>query len=157
MKSFFCGNDVIDAFFREKAADSIREVTFLYLDEARGQVAAAVSLSCSAIPVMDADRFYDAIPSVEITYFAVDERYQKLPQTSDKEDGCFSDYILGDIISCIYTFTENTCGASHVLLYATENAVHFYKRNFFTEIDEDFMLVKSKKFLDGCVPMLLAL
>ncbi|MBQ8401765.1 MAG: hypothetical protein IJX14_07545 [Clostridia bacterium] len=157
LQDFSCGNPAIDAFFQEKAADSIREVTYIFVDTERNCAAAAISLSCSAIPVMEGDRYYDAVPAVEITYFAVEERYQKMMQTHDREDGYFSDYILCDIISTIYTFTEEVCGASHVLLYAVPDAVHFYKRNFFTEIDESFMLVKNKQYLEGCIPMLLAL
>ena len=63
--------------------------------------------------------------------FAIDERYQHLPYSAEKEDGTFSDYIFRFVISKIYEFTEEICGADKVILYAVPKAKNFYEKNGF--------------------------
>lgn len=75
----------------------------------------------------------------------------------NRAEGYFSDDILGSVISEIYDFTAEHSGASHVLLYSTPSAVHFYERNRFEYMENELFLKRSNLYLDGCVPMLLAL
>lgn len=154
---FSCGNEEIDEFFREKAVDSINETTHIYIDNERGRIAAAAALSCSVVPIMQNHQYLMNIPSVEITYFAVDMHYQRMPMSPNRAEGYFSDDILGSVISEIYDFTAEHSGASHVLLYSTPSAVHFYERNRFEYMENELFLKRSNLYLDGCVPMLLAL
>ena len=149
LESFTCGNEVIDDFFKTQAADSIREVTYLFIYLNHNRIAAAASLSCSSIPLTSFGSYVESVPAVEITYFAVDTRYQKLHMEPDPAAGYFSDSILSHIIGMIYDFTEKFCGASHVLLYSTAAACHFYERNQFREINEDYYMIRQSHFLEG--------
>ncbi len=157
LDGFSCGNDEIDEFFRVKASDSINETTHLYIDNERGRIAAAASLACSVVPIMQNRQYLMNIPSVEITYFAVDIRYQRMPMSANRADGYFSDYVLSSVITEIYDFTAEHSGASHVLLYSTPSAVHFYERNRFEPMENDLFLRRSNLYLDGYLPMLLPL
>ena len=82
--------------------------------------------------------------------FAIDERYQHLPYSAEKEDGTFSDYIFRFVISKIYEFTEEICGADKVILYAVPKAKNFYEKNGFT-VFPPFMLQSESRFLDGFI------
>lgn len=157
LQEFSCGNDWIDDHFRNTAVSSDREVTFLFNNLTAGHTAAAVSLSCASIPITSYGVYVESHPAVEITCFAVDLRYQKLRMSPDPDEGYFSDTILSHIISDIYQFTSNFCGASHILLHSTDSARHFYERNQFREITEDFYLTRRNYILEGCTPMMFVL
>ncbi len=154
---FSCGNEEIDEFFRRKAADSFNETTRIFIDSERGRIAGAAALACSGIPIMQNRQYLWNVPAVEITYFAVDSRYQRLPMSSNRADGYFSDYVLGSVISEIYEFTEEHSGASHILLYSTPTALHFYERNRFETMENELLMVRSSLYFDGCIPMMLPL
>ena len=157
LNCFSCGNEEIDEFFRKKAAESINETTHLYIDHERGRIVAAAALACSVVPIMQNRQYLMNLPSVEITYFAVDSHYQKMPMSPNRAEGYLSDYVLSSVISEIYDFTEEHSGASHVLLYSTPSAVHFYERNRFEQMENELFLVRNNLYLDGCIPMLLTL
>lgn len=154
---FSCGNDEIDEFFRLRAADSFNETTRIFVDIERGRIAGAAALACSGIPLMQNHQYLMNIPAIEITYFAVDNRYQRLPMSANRADGYFSDYILGSVISEIYDFTEEHSGASHILLYSTPTALRFYERNRFEQMENELYMVRNSLYFDGCTPMILPL
>ena len=60
------------------------------------------------------------------------------------------------MISKIYEFTEEICGADKVILYAVPKAKNFYEKNGFT-VFPPFMLQSESRFLEGCIPMYLDL
>lgn len=153
LADFSCGNDTLDTFFHEKAVSSEREVTYLFIDTEKDRVAAMASIACSAIELGNGKRLTDSIPAVEITYFAVDKRYQKLPYSEDKEAGYFSDMIMDSVLQIICDFSMHICGATHVLLYATPDAVHFYERNRFVKSDIAWILPRENWYLEGCTLM----
>lgn len=153
LDEFSCGNEVIDVFLREQALYSRRETTHIFIDEEENRIAAFASLSCSALPVMSHDIYNDFIPSVELTYFAVDTRYQKLHMTEDPEDGYFSDSILNLAIDIVYDMAEQDCGAVYITLHATPDGYRLYQRNAFRDLAEDFILQRQSIYLEGCRPM----
>lgn len=78
--------------------------------------------------------------------FAIDERYQHLPYSAEKEDGTFSDYIFRFVISKIYEFTEEICGADKVILYAVPKAKNFYEKNGFTVFPAVYAAIRKSIF-----------
>lgn len=158
MTNFCSGSDPIDNFFKFEAADSIREVTYLFLDTKRNKPAACVSVSCSSVPIISADIYTETVPAVEITHLALDEDYQRLHMSEiDLSLGYFSDSILNYMISVINNFSADYCGATHIILYSTPQAVHFYERNGFTKITDSHFMIRHNYYLDGCTPMILEL
>lgn len=154
---FSCGNGVLDAFIQSQAMQSVREKTYLMIDEDERRIVAFASLSCSAIPVMSNDIYNDFIPAVEITYFALDVHYQKLRMSEDPEDRYLSDHVLNQVIQQIYDFTDNICGAMYVILHSTPDGYHLYRRNAFQDMAEPYFLKRQSNFLEGCTPMYLRL
>lgn len=125
--SFDSGNEVIDEFFRKKAIYSRREKTHVYIDTKRNRIIAAASLCCSAVPLMSNNIYNENLPSVEITYFAVDKHYQHLPMDDFEDNQYLSDSILNDVILFVYGFIEEICGVTHIVAYSTPNAVRFIR------------------------------
>ena len=72
--------------------------------------------------------------------------------SEDADEGNLSDMLFSDIISYIYDFTDNQCGADKIILYSVPNAKNFYQRNGFCEFQE-FMKPSTSWFTDGCIPM----
>ena len=157
LSTFSCGNEVIDEHFRKKAFDEINSVTYLFIDKSQNRVAAAATICCSSIPVTDGRKYIDGIPAVEITAFAVDTSYQGMVISTEPTEEYFSDFVLSTIIQRIYEFTEQFCGAEYVILYSTPRGHSLYARNLFCDYDKDFFMVKQTGYLDGCIPMYLAL
>lgn len=154
MQDFSCGNDYIDTFFHTKAVDSIDHTAHVVWSDKENRAIAAFSLACSSLNLLyGKDTICDSVAAVEITYFAVDKRYQKTMLTEEREDGYISDLIMDKALSLIYDVTENFCAATYVILYATPEAIHFYERNGF-RIDEEHFWRKRSYALDGCVFML---
>lgn len=86
--------------------------------------------------------------------FAIDEKYQYMKYSDDVyEDNLnLSDMLFAEVISFIYDFTDNFCGADEVILYSVPDAENFYLRNGFKRF-ENFMLESSELFTDGCIPI----
>lgn len=155
MRSFHCGNDVIDEYFKEHAHKDAQAVTFVIRDKADGSVICCYSLSCSGF-VVESHHHFTIYPAVEIKMFAMDTAYQHVPYSSHQDDGTLSDFLFGSVISRIYEFTEKECGADHIILYAVPKAENFYLKNGFSRFEE-FMLQSKSRFLDGCIPMYMSL
>lgn len=158
MDDFSCGNEEIDNFFKKEAVHSCSQTTHIFVDADSDTVVAAVSLSCSALVILyDEGTACDCSPSVEITYFAVDSRYQKTPAPGDIGEGNISDIMMAQVFSLIYDFTDSTCAAENIILYSTPKAIHFYERNRFVRADTSQFWRKHSAYLDGCTFMYQAL
>ncbi len=157
LSGFCSGNELIDDFFKNQAASSIREVTYLFYDPERRKAAACVSVSCSSLPVVSSDVYTDTVPAVEITNLALDENYQKLHMADDPSLGYFSDSVLNYMVSVVNDFSSDYCGATHIILYSTPQAIHFYERNGFSKITASHFMIRHNYYLEGCTPMLLEL
>lgn len=157
LEQFSCSNTVIDNFFKYTAEESVLDSAYVFIDYERNALAAAASIACSSLQIMDNSHYYDSVPAVEIKYFAVDERYQRLRFSAEREEGYFSDAVLSALIGFIYKFTDDYCAATHILLYSTPDAVHVYERNGFVKLSDSGIMVRHNHFLDGCTPMILPL
>jgi len=146
--SFKCGNEVIDGDFVDTEFDR-RYVSYVVTDDENGNIIAIYSLSCSACIYSIYNKIYFS-PSVEIALFAVDQKYQDIKFKDD--DGCLSSAIFSELIYFIFNLTDNTIGATKIILYATPNAVPFYSHCGFVEFNKD-MLQNQDRYLDGCTPM----
>lgn len=155
VQNFNCGNDVINSYLKEEASCDTKATTFIIVNNDNNQVIAYYSLSCSGFVVNNGNNF-TIYPAVEIKMFAIDEQYQHISYSTDKEDGNLSDTLFANVIGYIYDFTDNMCGADKVILYSVPSAENFYKRNGFKRF-ESFMLQSTSLFLDGCIPMYLNL
>lgn len=155
VQDFNCGNEVINDYLKEEACNDTKATTFIIVNNANSQIIAYYSLNCSGF-VIDNGNNFTIYPAVEIKMFAIDEKYQHIPYSTNREDGNLSDTLFDNVIGYIYSFTDNCCGADKVILYSVPNAENFYKRNGFKRF-ENFMLQSTSLFLDGCVPMYLSL
>lgn len=150
MKSFSCGNEYIDTFLTQKAATSIDNTTHVVWDDEADIAIAAFSLACTSLNLLyGKNEVCESIPAVEITYFAVDKRYQRTLLTENREDGYVSDLVMDRAMSLIYSVTDQYFAATYVTLYATPDSIHFYERNGF-HIDEARYWRRRSYALDGC-------
>lgn len=151
LDTYFCGNDGIDWYIKEKAASDLTAVTTMVVNAENNDVICIYSLCCSSYTVISHGLYYP-YPAVEIKIFAMNKAYQDIRYSDDKEDGCLSNIILDHIIGTIFDFTDNVCGANFITLYSTEEGYEFYKRNGFGDFIE--MAMKSNdRFTEGCYPM----
>ena len=149
-KYFDCGNEVINDYLKKHAYEDSRATTFVIYDIENNCIINYYSLSCSGF-VLDYNSHFTIYPAVEIKMFAIDEQYKHIIYSPD-DNLTLSDYIFGNVISRIYDFTENECGADKVILYSVPKAENFYIKNGFIRF-QDFMLQSESVFLDGCIPM----
>lgn len=150
IKSFDCGNEVINDYLKEHAYNDPQSATFVIYDTEVNQAISYYSLSCSGF-VINQNSHILIYPAVEIKMFAVDDKYKHIPFSQD-DDFTLSDYIFCSVISKIYDFTENECGADKIILYSVPKAENFYRKNGFIRFHE-FMLKSESMFLNGCIPM----
>lgn len=151
-KHFYCDNVALDHYFRNKAPRDQTAVTYLFIDSENDNTVACVTLACSAIFSADeAEQFSTILPSMEILYFAVDERYKHIPYIKGSPL-TLSHYILSYMLNEMRDRSHDVIGASKVVLYSVPTAVRFYKRCDFKEFG-DTMYGDKGTFVEGCVPM----
>lgn len=155
--SFNCGQEVINSYFEEKLLTDNDAVSYCFwADDQKQELVGIASLSCSGIIIQSYNHF-NITPAIEVKIFAVDEKYQHQPFPDDDcGSSHWSDYCLYYLIEKITEIAENSCGASHVVLYSVPEAVSFYERNGFHTFVGD-MEKPSNVFVDGCIPMFLNL
>lgn len=152
-KDFNCGNEIINNYLHSKALTDKKAKTFIVINTENNEVICYYSLCCSGFVTSSKNKF-TIYPAVEIKMFAIDEKYQHMKYSDDVyEDNLnLSDMLFAEVISFIYDFTDNFCGADEVILYSVPDAENFYLRNGFKRF-ENFMLESSELFTDGCIPM----
>ena len=164
LKKFDCGNSEINKYFNNEAISDTKSVTKVIwrkdeksdkLNKEENDIIGLYSVSASAMFYDDYDDKKYIIPAIEIKFFAINQEYQDMPFSEDYEEGVFSDYLFASIINNIRGITENECGAEKIVLYSVPDAVEFYKRNGFEEIEyKDTDLLT---FLNGTKAMVLDL
>ena len=160
IKKFDCGNKNINFFIQNECLESKKNVTYLFVDDASKDIIAFCSICCSGILLKDSDgkvRTFTNIPSVEIDFFAVDEKYSKMPLDKDSTRyETLSRALFGLLIKYIENITRNYVGATHISLYSVPQAINFYKRSGFVEFDS-YMQRDKKNYIARCTPMFLTL
>lgn len=160
LRDFDCGNSSINEFIREKSLDTRGKVTYVFIDGENKKVICFCAICCTAISINATDgknKFRTGMPTIEIDFFAVDERYRSLP--FDRESNRYetlSNALFSYMIKLINEISVEHVGATHICLYAVPKAVNFYKRCGFEEFEE-YMNRDEKPYIDGCVPMFLSM
>lgn len=156
--SFCCGQEYIDNYFAQEMLEDSDAVPYCFwTDDKKRELVGIASLSCSGI-IIRSNNSFNITPAIEVKIFAVDEKYQHkaFPGAEEDDNGHWSDYCWIYLLEIINNITENSCGASHIVLYSVPDAVSFYKRNGL----ESFVTLMEKPsnlFIDGCIPMFLNL
>lgn len=160
VKNFSCGNINIDDFIKQDSVqtqNSGEGVTYLVIDKIRDRLVgyytlATTSLLYSATKVKN-DYRIEGDPAVEIKMFAVNEFYQGYnPRWSDN---IMADIMLGIVIAEAYKYALNHIGFKFIVLDSTDEAISFYQRNGFNEMDKYISLYSE--FTEGCTPMYMRL
>ncbi len=155
---FSCGNEYLDKYLKVDSIKDENVVTYLFTDDDNKKIMGYCSLTCSGIHY-ELEGVRQTLPAIEIKYFAIDSRYQKLRFDDIDDDGAhfyLSDKLLCDMIQICQTISCEVLGASYVVLYSVPDAVHFYKRNCFHSYNE-YMKEDNIRLLDGCTAMYLEL
>lgn len=156
--SITCGKAEIDRYFHEDAQYDTNNVCYAYLNRKNGDVIGLATLSCSGINI-NSHNLIELIPAMKIDYFAVSEQYQDIELTGEsdpKEHYYVSDAFLSELIKAAREISESYIGATHIILYSVEDAVHFYERNLFAGFEE-YMKPEQYRYLEGCKPMYMPL
>ncbi len=157
LENFECENSTIRNFARYQSMSSKKDVTYLFIDDENKTVVGFCSICCTGISITELDKEenpYDStIPSIEIDFFAVDERYRNLPldENSGRYD-TLSNALFLYMIEHIKKIAASVVGATHICLYSVPKAKNFYKRCDFVEFS-DYMNRDEKPFVEGCIPM----
>lgn len=155
LDSFSCGNEVMDEYIKKKCLNDYSSVTRLAINAKNEEVICAYTLCCSSMIVESYTKHYP-VSAVELKFFAVNEKYQDMPYSKDKEDGCLSNVLLSEVIERIFTFTDDFCGANLLVVYSTDEGVSFYRMNGFVNFPENVWRDNSR-FIDDCTPLFLTL
>lgn len=150
---FYCGNEEINTFIKATRKEKTNHVTYLYKNIESGEVIGFASISCSGIR-REIGKYSETIPAIEICYFAVVNELHKLVYDESDKHFYLSDAMLIDLIARCRIITERYVGADYLILYSVPDAVHFYRRNLFSDFGE-FMVSDNRVYLEGCTPMMM--
>lgn len=154
-EQFRCGNDYIDKFVRSISYKDKETVTHAAIDVKNNQIIAILTLVATGIytePSKLSKREKMVISAVEIRYYAVDKRYQKMPYSQNKSDNTLSYQIFNKYIRDIFELSKHHIGIKKIILYSVDEAVDFYKRSNFHDFKK-YMVRLDKREIRGCVPM----
>lgn len=157
VRLFDCGNEVLNNYLFEKAANDFNAVTYLVVNRDNGEVIGFISLACSGIQyIADDECLRVTLPAIEIKYFAILNTLHKLVYDDMDEHFYFSDMVLCEVLKKCRYISDEIVGAKYIILYSVEDAVHFYERNLFKTYTE-FMSQDKIRYLNGCIPMYMEL
>lgn len=155
LNSFSCGNEVIDEYIKKYCLNDYSSVTHIIVNSVNKEIICVYTLCCSSMILESYSKHYPT-PAVELKFFAVDKKYQDMPYSEDKEDGCLSNVLLSEVTRLVMDFTDDYCGANLLVVYSTDEGVPFYKKNGFRDFPE-IAWRDDSRFLDGCTPLFLTL
>jgi hypothetical protein len=161
LSTFNCGEDCMEDEMNEYLRDSAllynksgEGKTTIFIDEDLNCIVGYYTLKCCCMKLdySDAD---SVIPSIEISRFATDIKYQH-KRFFDKEDGTISDFMIAHAISNIRYLRDNYVGIRTIMVFAldTPNAVGFYRKNRFRYFYSDKCFLNDAR---GLQPMFVAL
>lgn len=151
LDDFDSGKIEIDKYFREKALNDKKSVTYMYVDTSTDVVVALATVSCASIPVFNDDEIVDNIPAIEIKYFALNERFQHVPYVRSSPYK-LSHYVLCTLVEQLKTISTEYVGALKIVLQAMPDAVDFYSKCKFREM-KSYISENVINEDDGCTPM----
>ena len=159
LSNFECENQSIRNFARHSSIKSKKDVTYLFIDDEANAVIGFCSIRCSGISITEFEEddenkpYTSTIPAVEISCFAIDERYRKIPiDENSKKYETVSHALFLYMLNYIKGISADTVGATHVCLYSVQRAKNFYKECDFLEFSE-YMKRDEKPYIKNCIPM----
>lgn len=157
LSEFKCERPAIRKFIQRGCLTSRENVSYIFIDEEHNTIIGFCSIRCSGIATIrydEEDNEYEtSLPSIEITYFAIDERYRSL--RFDEECNRYqtlSQMLFLQMLDIISEISTNNVGATHICLYAVPEAENFYKRCEF-EPFKGYMKRDEKPYIKDCIPM----
>lgn len=167
--TFNCGNSELDRFLQEDALknnDNGSGVTYLVINKDFGSIIAYYTLGNSSLLYFDNNNISKiqkadelkirGLSALELKMFAVSNKYQDtLYHNDDGSEHLVSDIILGAVIGTAYEYSMKITGFKVLFLNSVPEAIHFYNRNSFVEIDKYISLYTE--YCEGCKPMFLPL
>lgn len=146
-RDFDCGNDALSSFIRShEALDDFFGKTYIML--INNVLIGYYNIGTGHIEENDSVRMGG---SIYINCLAIDKRFQKIRISKDYY---YSDFLLIDCIERITALREDYIGFGFVTLSSTEEGHYLYKRNGFSELEDDMRIAKNTGE-DTCLPMYL--
>lgn len=157
LEKFQCESGSIRSFVQRGCLTSKGHVSYIFIDEENDIIIGFCSIRCNGISTLrfdDEDNEYlTTVPTIEITYFAIDERYRKLPfDENSTEHQTLSQFLFLKMLGIISEISQNNVGATHICLYSVYRAQNFYKRCGF-QLFKKFMQRDNDPKLGNCIPM----
>ena len=149
-ENFDVGKEEINHYLKHKELDDDIGLTYLVIDQ-YSSVVGYCTIACSGITHRYQNNIR-TIPSIEIRYFAIDSKLQKLQYDKTEEHYYFSDYVMSEFMYKCSEIAENIIAARYIILYSVEDAIKFYTRLGFCDFAEFFEADKYR-YIDGCKPM----
>ena len=161
LSGFKCEKPAIRQFIQRGCLTSNENVSYIFVDEENNTIIGFCSIRCSGIMTLKYDEedneYMTSLPSVEITYFAIDERYRSLRFDEDSNRyQTLSQMLFYRMLGIISEISVNNVGATHICLYSVPEAENFYKRCQFEPFKE-YMKRDEKPYIKNCIPMFVVL
>lgn len=161
LKEFKCDNLSIKDFIRNQSINSLKDVSYLFIDTENNIIVGFCSICCTGIQIVEKDMenhlYSTLLPAIEIDFFAIDERYRNLKFDEDSDQyETLSSVIFLNVLEHIFKISNKVVGATHICLYSVPKAENFYARCGFRPF-KDYMKRDEQPFLKGCIPMFLSM
>lgn len=153
IEDFDCGIDEINKVFKNNPENDF--TCKVFIDNINNRIIGFIAYRSSGIR-MTYEKDIVTKSALEISYFALDNDYQHLPYNKDYDSYNLSDSILCECLKMFRNLSEEVLYFSYIVLFSVPSAINFYKRNFFEEFNQ-YMESDNYTFIDGCIPMFMAL
>ena len=150
---FDCGNEEINKYLRNESIHDDCGTTYLVIEEGTDTILAYCTFCASGLTA-EFEQSIRTIPAIEVKYFALSVKVQKLKYDDMEDHYYFSDYIFGTFAEMLEGIAEHVIAAKYLILYAVPDAVQFYKRIGFIEFAK-FYKPDNYLYINGCIPMYL--
>lgn len=134
--SFDCGREGLNNVLKDelhKYSENMELHTKIIMNSEKNEIIGYYSLKNSSLLVnLFADKKKRGIPALELSYFAIDRKYQR--------QGIGS-WILKAIISNSREYSREFSGCKMIVLSAVSECLKFYEGNKFTTLLENFSLI----------------
>ena len=141
--NFTCGNIVIDNFLKkDNALDENQGITYVLLSDKKDVIIGYYNIEVGRVDqienVGDNVRYIPMGGAVNINYFAIDSKYQKIRIGEIGGKNIYlGDYLLRDCEKRIFWLRKKV-GIVFITLYSTQEGYHLYHdRNSYEDFEDD--------------------
>lgn len=164
LQTFDCGHPDFNEFLvdgAESFADDGKGVTYILVDSSEfaneriTAIFAFATIQTASLQYVDDEERLRSVPSIEIKYFAIAKRFQKV--SADPIDGkkyystLFFEWFLADL----YHMSTAVIGFRAIFLRANENGEKLYRRKNFMDATKYSIPFDDDDPLGKCLPMCL--